>query len=248
MCWLNAVIVRAMVLAAMVVKPALATDADLGHRHAHTLEQCNASIARTQKPGAHAQAQLKPMASSPAVPLPAAIEHVFKRLSAAARLTSASKTARLIAVDSATPASVNSSGTVFISSRLWTGELPLDADEIAAVIAHELAHLEVADPQRQLCDAVAVVRDVDLSSSHIFARARQAMAGDHQLALWMIRRNHLRELRADRRGADLLAAVGISPGAMARMLVKITPPGRGDYSGTHPAIETRIENLAAAME
>ncbi|MEJ5988706.1 M48 family metalloprotease [Ramlibacter sp. PS3R-8] len=225
-----------------------ALGAGIGTEHADRLEQCNASMARPRAVDAPAQAELKRMAAAPAVPVPEAVQQVFRRLSAAARLTNVSRKARLVAVDSETPASVNSSGTVFLSSRLWTGELPLNGDEIAAVIAHELAHLEEADPHHQLCEAVAAIRDVGLSSSQIFARARQAMAGDPQLAIWMIRRNHLRELHADRRGADLLAAVGINPGAMARMLIKITPAGQGDYSGSHPAIEARIENLTAPLE
>jgi hypothetical protein len=50
-------------------------------------------------------------------------------------------------------------------------------------------------------------------------------------------------LRADRRGAELLAGIGVPPQAMTRMLLKLTAPGNGDYSGSHPAIEARLESL-----
>jgi predicted Zn-dependent protease len=68
-------------------------------------------------------------------------------------------------------------------------------------------------------------------------------AGDDEPTIAVMRRNHLRELRADRRGAEMLERIGVPPQAMTRMLLKVTSVGNGDYSGSHPAIEVRLENL-----
>lgn len=75
------------------------------------------------------------------------------------------------------------------------------------------------------------------------AAHRAAWAGDDPLAVRLMRSNHLRELEADRRGAELLRRAGIAPDAMGRMLLKMARADGGAHSGSHPALETRLENL-----
>lgn len=175
-------------------------------------------------------------------PAPAELQEAFARLVRVARLP-AGVQLRLVAVHDGLNAWVDRTGTVYVSAGLWTGDQRLGIDEVAAVLAHEIAHVEAVDALAKLCDTVALVGN----EQHSFKSARLAIyrairAGDRTLAIRMMQQNHQRELRADRRGTQLLAAAGFQPEAMGRMLIKVTR-GQGDYSASHPAVEHRLEAL-----
>jgi Zn-dependent protease with chaperone function len=175
--------------------------------------------------------------------VPLQVHATLVRLLQVARLP-ARTPVRLVAVDGPGRAAISDAGTVLLSRQLWSGEHPLDRDEMAAVLAHELAHLEEAGTKPGACEAVVAPRDDELApAAPAAANCRTVPSADQQLAIAVMRRNHLRELRADRRGAEMLAGIGVPPQAMTRMLLKLTAPGNGDYSGSHPAIEARLENL-----
>lgn len=179
--------------------------------------------------------------------IPREIHDVLTKLVRAARLP-AGLQLRLVAVDAGVNASVDHAGTILLSTKLWTGEHRLGTAEIAAVLAHEIAHAEALDPLARLCDTVALVGNDQLSFRAATRAMHQAIwSGDSSLAIRMMQQNHVREHRADLRGAQLLAAAGFATEAMGRMLVRVAG-GRGEPSGSHPALEQRLEVLGYAPQ
>jgi len=121
------------------------------------------------------------------------------------------------------------------------------SDELAAVLAHELAHLEAHHPMR------AVVRQLSLGA------LLALVAGDHSALSGALRTagelGGLAYSRADERTADdlgmaLLERNGIAPEALARALESLsrTRPGAtgASFLSTHPAPRERIERIRAA--
>src|SRR5215207_4272606 len=96
-----------------------AAAAELNTADAQRLAHCTSSSVRSRELEVHAHAQLRKTAVLPAVAVPAAVLLTFERLRAAARLPKGAGRARLAAVESAEPAWVDSSGTVFLSAQLW---------------------------------------------------------------------------------------------------------------------------------
>ncbi|QJW85317.1 hypothetical protein HK414_23860 [Ramlibacter terrae] len=68
------------------------------------------------------------------------------------------------------------------------------------------------------------------------------------MAVRLMQGNHERELQADRRAAELLRLAGLAPIAVGRMLVKLARNDGGGYSGTHPALDARLENPGLRVE
>lgn len=138
-------------------------------------------------------------------------------------------------------------GVIVISAAAWSKDKDLAEDEVAAMLAHEVAHLELKDSQRMACEALAYVSNAELTlPSAIRETAREAYSGDTHLSLTLATLSQAREKAADVRGAQLLAAAGYDPLAMARMLRKLAPPGAFS-SVSHPAIDARIQNVLKSL-
>lgn len=139
-------------------------------------------------------------------------------------------------------------GVIVIASAAWSRDKGLADDEVAAMLAHEVAHLELKDSKRMACEALAYVSNAELTlPSAIRETTREAYSGDSDLSLTLATLSQAREKAADVRGAQLLAAAGFDPRAMARMLRKLAPPGVFS-SASHPAIGARIENVLQSLE
>ncbi len=122
--------------------------------------------------------------------------------------------------------------------------LPAKNDEMAAVLAHELGHLEKRHGLQSLLRnsfAVLIVASVtgDLSALTSFAAT---------IPLTILTAGYSRDLEreADRYAFDLLRARGIDPHAFATVLTKLEAARTGlqrnsTYLSTHPATEDRIE-------
>ena len=54
-------------------------------------------------------------------------------------------------------------GVIVISAAAWSKDKDLAEDEVAAVLAHEVAHLELKDSQRTACEALAYVSNAELT-------------------------------------------------------------------------------------
>ena len=138
-------------------------------------------------------------------------------------------------------------GVIVISSAAWGADKGLADDEVAAMLAHEVAHLELKDSKRMACEALAYVSNAELTlPSAIRETTREAHSGDSDLSLTLADRSQARERAADIRGAELLAAAGYDPLAMTRMLRKLAPAG-AFTSASHPEIGTRIANVLQSL-
>jgi predicted Zn-dependent protease len=138
-------------------------------------------------------------------------------------------------------------GVIVISSAAWSRDKDLADDEIAAMLAHEVAHLELKDSKRMACEALAYVSNDQLTlPSAIRETTREAYSGDSHLSLTLATMSQSREKAADVRGTQLLSAAGYDPLAMARMLRKLAPAGVFS-SASHPAIGARIDNVLRSL-
>lgn len=240
----------AALLAGALLWQAVSGVAAAGEHHRHhdaAQERCIASPQRSQELEAGARVQGERARQARSAEVPPQFHAALQRVRKVARLPKGVQL-ELVGIDAGHSASVLASGTIIVSNRLWRGELALDADEMAAVVAHELAHLELSHVKERLCAAVAVAGDDGIPLAAATGAARRVIhAGDDRLAVRMIQGNHQRELDADRRAADLLRLAGIAPDAVGRMLLKLARRDGGEPSGTHPALETRLENLGLAI-
>lgn len=144
-------------------------------------------------------------------------------------------------------------GMVILTSAMWSKKEDLSDDELAAVMAHELAHIEGRD---SLVEACANLERLKLHPLRIEeARDRMALemfnprsplARDAQQLL------HTQEHAADIRAIELLRRVGRNPQAMVSVLAKIhgtTPSALNLLMGTtHPELRARLAKAQAAVD
>jgi Zn-dependent protease with chaperone function len=144
-------------------------------------------------------------------------------------------------------------GMVILTSAMWSKKEDLSDDELAAVMAHELAHIEQRDSLVEACANLQRLGQPTLRIEE--ARERMAMArfnphsaltrAAHQLL-------HEQEHAADRRAIELLHRVGRNPHAMVSVLAKIhgtTPSALNLLMGsTHPELRERLAKAQAAVD
>ena len=146
-------------------------------------------------------------------------------------------------------------GHVYVTSGLL--RMVEDEDELAGVLAHEVAHsilrhiAKAMDRAKRisLATLAAIIAGAFLSRNAKGAEAigTSAIAMAQSLMLRYTREN---EVEADQLGAKLMTRAGYRPGAMVRFLKKIykwermTSPDVPTYLRTHPAISDRIAYLS----
>lgn len=174
---------------------------------------------------------------------PALHRHALKRLVQASPVLKGSKVVLVGYRGKALNAHEADHNVIIISAAAWDREQNLSDDEIAAMLAHEVAHLERKDSQRMACESLAYASNAELAlPSAIRETSREAFSGESELAATLAARGQAREQAADARGAQLLEQAGYDPLAMARMLRKLAPAGPFS-SGSHPALDRRIQNV-----
>ncbi len=117
------------------------------------------------------------------------------------------------------------------------------ADEVAGVLAHEVAHVE----RRHSLNALAKSAGLYATTAIVFGDlGRIASAGADLLNL-KFSRDHERD--ADRTGLDLLVKAGFEPSAMAAFFRKMAAQGAGvpAFLSTHPASEERFAEIERAV-
>ncbi len=121
------------------------------------------------------------------------------------------------------------------------------ADQMAAVMAHELGHVAYGDSMRQL------VRRLGLSVLLTALGGGQAEALVRRILGQLVELHYSRriESRADAFALRLLARAQLDPAALARALEAIRRASGGEarlppYLGTHPALERRLKEARAA--
>ncbi|MDZ4103499.1 MAG: M48 family metalloprotease [Hydrogenophaga sp.] len=144
-------------------------------------------------------------------------------------------------------------GMVILTSAMWSEKEELSDDELAAVMAHELAHIEGHD---SLVEACANLQRLGQPGMR-FEDARDRMALEmfnprSTLARAAQQQLHAQEHAADVRAIELLRAVGRSPQAMVSVLAKIhgtTPSALNLLMGTtHPELRARLAQAQAAVD
>ncbi|MDZ4400650.1 M48 family metalloprotease, partial [Hydrogenophaga sp.] len=135
-------------------------------------------------------------------------------------------------------------GMVILTSAMWSKSEDLSDDELAAVMAHELAHIEGRDALVEACANLQRLGQPGMR----FEDARDRMAMEmfnprSPLARAAQQQLHAQEHAADVRAIALLRAVGRNPQAMVTVLAKIhgtTPSALNLLMGTtHPELRTR---------
>jgi predicted Zn-dependent protease len=132
-------------------------------------------------------------------------------------------------------------------------------DELAAVLAHEIAHVT-------LRHGVAAIRQANLTAAfgYLGAGAAQATLSDEDLAKvtdvfddsvgdivqTLVTSGYSRdaELAADKLARHLLASTGYDPQALVRVLGRMDERGTGGMLATHPPPQERIEALGAPLD
>ena len=144
-------------------------------------------------------------------------------------------------------------GMVILTSAMWGASDNLSDDELAAVMAHELAHIEERD---SLVEACANLQRLGQPTMR-FEDARERLALEmfnprSTLARQAQQQLHAQEHAADVRAIELLRAVGRQPQAMVSVLAKIhgtTPSALNLLMGsTHPELRARLEKAQAAVD
>ena len=144
-------------------------------------------------------------------------------------------------------------GMVILTSAMWSAQEDLSDDELAAVMAHELAHIEGHDSLVEACSNLQRLRAPTMR----FEDARERMALEmfnprSPLARAAQQQLHAQEHAADVRAIELLRAVGRNPQAMVSVLAKIhgtTPSALNLLMGTtHPELRVRLEKAQAAVD
>ncbi|MFN9067366.1 MAG: M48 family metallopeptidase [Bdellovibrionales bacterium] len=130
-------------------------------------------------------------------------------------------------------------GKIFFSSGLWKMDPILNDLELAAVAAHEMAHVIMGHGAKLNCMAV------EWTHSHLSVREAQATViedfrGSIRFEKWSELSQQL-EYEADQVAIKILKKSGFDPIWMSRALEKLSPKGGGGFtSGSHPDHEHRI--------
>jgi len=126
-----------------------------------------------------------------------------------------------------------------------------DRDELAFVIAHEMAHVI----RRHAIDRL-LGQKVITAATLATPATRSLAPWVRQVGLQWLEKAHSREqeLEADELGGRLMRAAGFDPLGAVRLLEKLgtidagtDPAGLGAYLSTHPPIDARIGELRARL-
>ncbi len=117
------------------------------------------------------------------------------------------------------------------------------ADELAGVLAHEIAHVERRDPVRGMARSVAIGALAGLVfGDPIFFSTLGAFT-----ALWLgVTHSRDVEEATDRRAHALMAAAGIDPSALGRFFIKLDAKERTIGGGLLAHLSTHPESAARA--
>lgn len=144
-------------------------------------------------------------------------------------------------------------GLVILTSALWSEKQALSDDEIAAVIAHELAHIEGRDSLVEACANLQRLGDPALRIEDARDRMALEMFNPRSPAARVAREElHAQEHAADVRGIELLRLVDRDPAATVSVLAKIhgtEATGLNLLMGSsHPDVKERLSKAREAAE
>jgi predicted Zn-dependent protease len=130
---------------------------------------------------------------------------------------------------------------VMASSGLWNPDSGLSQDEIAAILAHEVAHV-INNHSLELGCLALEWTGAKLTMSEAMEAFREDFSTSTERGkVWSKKSNSI-EFEADAVATRILHLAGHDPFAMGRALNKLRPKnGSGFSSGSHPEIDARIQ-------
>lgn len=148
-------------------------------------------------------------------------------------------------------------GTIFISRGML--ESTESEEELAAVLAHEIAHVNRRDgidaiSKSRWTEALTII-GAEAAKNYGSREVAQLVSlfegsiDDVFKTLVVNGYGRSQELAADRLALDLLAKTGYDPGGLSRYLIRMGEKGKfsGGIMKTHPATDERIKKVAAAL-
>ena len=186
--------------------------------------------------------------------VPDKLLHMLRELVAASPRLRAGPAIHLLAYDDEElNAYAADHGLVILTSSLWSAKAGLSDDELAAVIAHELAHIEGRDALVEACGLLQRLDAPDLSIEAARERIAPALFHPRSEASQAARELlHAQEHAADLRAIELLRLTGRNPHAMATALGRIhggTPAALNLLMGSsHPELQERLAKARAAAD
>jgi predicted Zn-dependent protease len=150
------------------------------------------------------------------------------------------------------PETVNAFAMAGGKMAIYTGlidKLEATDDELAQVIAHEVAHALSAHTAEKM--SVALASDLAVTAFAVTQdRPGVALSGAALAAALAVKLPNSRQMEteADRIGIELAARAGYHPDAAVTLWQKMAAEGGGgppQFLSTHPASETRIQTLRA---
>ncbi len=155
---------------------------------------------------------------------------------------------RFIPVESAAVNAVGAPGG-FVAVTTGLLRAARSEDELAAVLAHEVAHVQLGHPMQPVEAArrqerlTGVLLEGTSDLVHAFFGKVVSAGTDFVLDRGFGKRN---ELDADALAARILAEAGYDPGALAAFLGRLAGPGaKGGFFSRHPPAAERVAALAA---
>jgi len=189
----------------------------------------------------------------------AQLEEMVKRISAVSDLPNLPYEVTLIHTN-VVNAMAAPGGKIMVYEGLWDSEkgLARDDDEIAAVLAHEIAHVNA----RHSTEAMTrqILPNALFLGATLFAQAKErddiATALGEAFVLyngvWVTRYSRADEIEADTVGMMYLAQAGYDPRAALRIWERAAQQRTGEdpavsIFSTHPADGVRLQNLRAQL-
>jgi predicted Zn-dependent protease len=195
---------------------------DIAAVHERQLRALNATVTQEPAPTARAQA-------------------IFQRLVDANGLQHRAYRLRAYAVGGFNGSAVFPSSVVLSQAAM---EPDVADEEIAAVIAHELAHLELAHAVTQACEQ-AKLAPSPLGFQDSAREFERESADNPEFAAEFTAMSRQHEKEADAHGLNYLANAGYAPASLAQMLQHRV--GDRTVSPTHPPMTERMAALLSAL-
>ncbi len=151
-------------------------------------------------------------------------------------------------------------GKIMVYEGLWDPQkgLARDDDEIAAVIAHEIAHVNARHSTESMTRQM--LPNALFTGATLFAQAKErddiaaVLGGAFVLynGVWVTRYSRTDEIEADTVGILYMAKAGYDPRAALRIWARAAKQSTGNDSAasifsTHPADSVRLQNLRTQL-
>ncbi|RJP93743.1 MAG: M48 family peptidase [Desulfobacteraceae bacterium] len=139
-------------------------------------------------------------------------------------------------------------GQIFITSGLYN--LFTTTDQLAAVLAHEIAHVSARHSSQRIAKSNltnTMINAVMVGSGDATTTQIAALAGQ------LIHMSYSREdeVEADRLGVYFMTDAGFDPEGMVKLMMVLEESGRGarmpEFFSTHPNPDNRIEKIQQAI-